>query len=65
MQKPEDSPDRGQTRPDVAGGRVRASRVSATVWARPRPGFGPGVVSLARFPLVPIKPPWGSEERQI
>ena len=38
-------------------------RVSVAVRARARPGFGPGVVPLAPFPLVPIKTPLGSEEK--
>ena len=41
-------------------------RVSEAIRSRCAPGFRPGVVPLALFPLVPIKtPPPESEEKQI
>ena len=36
------------------------NHVFAVVRARRRPYFGPGVVPLAPFPLVPVNTPWGS-----
>ena len=40
-------------------------RVCTAILGRARPGFGPGVVPLAPFPLVPINTPLGSEEEDI
>ena len=50
----------------LAGPQKRSpDSVSAAVRARPRPCFGPGVIPLAPFPLVPINTPWGSSVEDI
>jgi len=67
--------DRGQTRQRAAQSAPCAAtiwprkrslgHVNPTVLARPRPHFGPEVVPLAPFFLVPINNPWGFQNEYM
>ena len=67
---PGDQVDRGQSGRRAARSQARAAlarprkydpgHVSTALWARARLRFGPGVVPLAPFPLMPINIPPGA-----